>query len=45
MLALLFTACNNIDEDIPTDKDKEITDEVESTDEEIETDPTNTIAD
>ncbi|MFC0271449.1 hypothetical protein ACFFIX_08275 [Metabacillus herbersteinensis] len=45
LLVLLFTACNNNDEDITTNTDKEVSDEVESTDGELESDPSNTIAD
>jgi hypothetical protein len=43
LLVLLFTACGNNEEDIITNKNKQVSDPVESKDTEIESNPSNTL--
>lgn len=43
LIILLIAGCNQNNKDIPTDNDEEVTDEIESTDSEVDSDPSNKV--
>ncbi|WP_251528134.1 hypothetical protein [Metabacillus litoralis] len=43
LLIFLVTACNNNEEDLITNKNKQVSDEVESKDSELDSNPSNTL--